>query len=839
MPATHCGAPIDAKMRKHLLWDIAHDIKPHSGRVPILTRIQGIWGSNGGIYGSGGPYDEGALMNEYFNGNGPPNDNFIYDRQRRFNEKIDFRIDPQTQYVQGDPGLKLFTDTQNSKVGIVHDAGTKIFDQLGASNLITVGGVLDQANRHVDGNNVVCYKFTNSVTIPLCEYGFAAGSTITVSNFTGSNLKYGFNVAGVSSSGTKTINNQGGTHPFKSNNDIREMEATDTDVREKTKLYIGKALGDTMLVASASKMISGAPNPLLDGTLSWYSPTGPPAAPGNLQKYVLKTHDRLNHLRAIIKGVHSILERQNNMYEFVRGVDMVETPEQTQARRKSQEDARQVTFRGMLANHQTDIHSRYQSIINYLNDIVKTTILKSSKHRASTALDNTNRDNIVNLVVLAIQRLQLETNTYYTDLLAPEVIVIDEKNALKEYRKRIPGPIPVLYQEAAGQTDGFLELCVVNKYYKADITPVLVAMGAKTALPINKQLFTQFLNPVFEMVPVPTDYATYLEKAQRGPNVVREDVARPIVQPSPLDILADAAFFVEDTAAIVQPVIVIPPSDLKARHPDFVEEKTSNTLFQQFKEVYGWDDVRAAAVITAASRKRAIDHILDDKLCKESGDELAYKRSKTGGNRGGQSEDEESSTVAVNLFYAGYNYDIFGVDYDGNPINTHVSNYFLEVYHRILQKYSIPADRLKWKIPAPVAAPSALGFLTRLLTPPATQAATPNPSQAQTDDGSMSGTETAVNPNTTPARPNSKRKFDVIDRSTSANEGSVSSSDTLVKEPPAATHPPLRRMRSGGAINLSRSSVLTGGQRVDAAKPTIDFKKSGVIRGAAPNTDSK
>lgn len=242
----------------------------------------------------------------------------------------------------------LFFATSNNTIGIVQDNGSKIFNQLGAKNLITFGSILDQAGKPISpADDPVYYSGTDdSFTIPAAEYGFAAAalSNVVISNFRGGatvccQFQYS-NRSREDAIARKGVVDGTPLKPkpinatdieragyFTSIVKIESLEGAENPETLK-KYYMGKALGDTMLVASISQSVGVIDNPYLRRPLLKFNTDT--LAGFSLTHHVLKTTDQLNHARAIIKGIPSILQvmskdGKEGYYEFFPGADIDES----------------------------------------------------------------------------------------------------------------------------------------------------------------------------------------------------------------------------------------------------------------------------------------------------------------------------------------------------------------------------------------------------------------------------------------------------------------------------------------------------------------------------------
>jgi hypothetical protein len=282
-------------------------------------------------------------------------DYFIDKEPIRKSARLLFTTTETTALFQGNKKHAVLFSTPNDTIGIVHDNGSKIFKQLGTRNLITFGSVLDQAGKPISPADEPVYYDGNDkeFKINAAEYGFSpsALSNVIISKFKGGGIvncvfeysdgskedAIAMNIL-LSSSSSSSSSSYLKSKPINSTDidkagyftSIAEIESLynytkgqQFNQEKLKKFYIGKALGDTMLVASISLSVNHILNPFLSPPLYYFKPTETTGF--NIIHYVLKTTDILNHTRAIIKGVHSILQvmpREGNegYYEFFPGV---------------------------------------------------------------------------------------------------------------------------------------------------------------------------------------------------------------------------------------------------------------------------------------------------------------------------------------------------------------------------------------------------------------------------------------------------------------------------------------------------------------------------------------
>ena len=313
----------------HLRADIMHDFKaPTAGTLkyaPVMDRAK--------------EYNEDVVTNYFLT---KPGASVITDFDLRSPNQQVFVLPEKTTAFQSWTAPSLYT-TGNNVVGIIQDAGHYITDAMGAQNVLTFGSVLDPAPKPAgpDRDPVWFDPSENKVRIPLDMFGFVPGviDALEVSDFAGgiavkASYVVGDTITDAIALGAKT---KPGVKPIskvdvgvagfftsiaKAENiptelTISKVFSTDALARDflkdnSEKFYIGKTLGDVMLVASAMKDFCGVANPytgiLTAGTwrdISNNELTRPPP-----ETLILKTGDRLNWVRAIIMGVGAIYEDQ-------------------------------------------------------------------------------------------------------------------------------------------------------------------------------------------------------------------------------------------------------------------------------------------------------------------------------------------------------------------------------------------------------------------------------------------------------------------------------------------------------------------------------------------------
>jgi hypothetical protein len=328
-------------MGYHLEGDVKHDFG--SQGVALKYFIQTPHGRK---------TDERDVVNYFFTNTDPGGPiTYITNRDARLKSIKSFTIPKKTKtFEKWDPPV-LFPGG-NSQIGVVQDAGKFITQELGAQHVLTFGSILDPAGKPIEPQDDPIWFDPGpetEVEIKLEEFGFdpTVISSLILRRLTAGTVQALFklpngtildaikaNVA-VEPYGDKPINQ---TNIEKSGFFTSIEKAEQLLPGDKTLYYIGKTLGDTTLVASCMPSFQGGiPNPFYGvekpGWQDWGPPptrreypsmrlsdgTKPPTA------MMLKTGDRLNHCRAFIKTVPSILEqpagkgRAVRQYEFIPG----------------------------------------------------------------------------------------------------------------------------------------------------------------------------------------------------------------------------------------------------------------------------------------------------------------------------------------------------------------------------------------------------------------------------------------------------------------------------------------------------------------------------------------
>jgi hypothetical protein len=217
----------------------------------------------------------------------------------------------------------------NDAVAILHDCGHTMATTFGAQNLITFGSVIDPSGKpsNIADNPIYFKPKENYLEIPLESYGFSPDKikSVIIKDFSFNQTKKTFFTGCFFKTNDGTCIDAVSTNPIDcslSPEKLKIINVTDlarsgflTSIKKAEEVddihyNIGKTLGDAMLVASITPIINGKDNPFLKGEGgTWENTNTPPAV------FILKTNDRLNHIRAFIKGVPSILETKKGMWE--------------------------------------------------------------------------------------------------------------------------------------------------------------------------------------------------------------------------------------------------------------------------------------------------------------------------------------------------------------------------------------------------------------------------------------------------------------------------------------------------------------------------------------------
>jgi hypothetical protein len=212
----------------------------------------------------------------------------------------------------------------NDIVGIVHDAGKFVTPIFEAHHVITFGNIVDPAgtpNKKED--NPLYFKSNkegNNLYLYLDSFGFDPNviQSVKIKDLTKDSASCIFYTPSgkydaVTGEKLQDESNTKGKDINKSQGFLASI--ADANKQDNILYKVGKTLGDTLLVISAMPKLPNNDrggvfdNPYLTNG-KWVDFDGN-AVETQPQVLVLKTNDRLNHLRAFIKGVPSILQHTN------------------------------------------------------------------------------------------------------------------------------------------------------------------------------------------------------------------------------------------------------------------------------------------------------------------------------------------------------------------------------------------------------------------------------------------------------------------------------------------------------------------------------------------------
>lgn len=308
--------------------------------------------------------------------------------RQRIQSKIVFKVPTETE-VSKNIVVPTLSHVGNNAIGIVHDAGEFITTRLGCQNVITFGSVLDPASKPIDSERRPIWRATPDVTVGLRQYGFATDApgveTITIRGFNGGSTMVGLKfpeqgmVDGVARElyaegeplrRAKVINN---TSIEQSGFFTSISEASDatlqqgTDIQRRQYYYrIGKTLGDAMLVESLVQLPNGGVWQQFDGNaLNVAPPTF----------FALKTLDRLNHTRAVVKGIPSIFDNSLKDGDPVRSFDYIPG--------NVTDDQFNTILANGYANLRTQITNRYNDLNTQLAALLNEGALRPQYIRAT------------------------------------------------------------------------------------------------------------------------------------------------------------------------------------------------------------------------------------------------------------------------------------------------------------------------------------------------------------------------------------------------------------------------------------------------------------------------
>lgn len=282
--------------------------------------------------------------------NAPPS--WTVNPAARIQDRIPFVIKAGTDAFQKDSTEPFvpFTGIDNANVGIVYDAGTKLFECIkGCQNLLTFGSVLDPAKKpQKPKENPVWLPYPGNIMIPACMFGFDPNKVgnIVIKKFNGRTVQCGFEAVprevgdlawydgGVKANVLEELR-RGNPDAISTDKKINDCETGLFRSNDQVATYygalgvpliVGKALGDALQVASIMPQFwdaSGAriPNPAY--------PVGPQLTPGGksvpnpITHVMLSTGDRLNHARAFMLGVPSAYLRPAPKGETTQACDYI------------------------------------------------------------------------------------------------------------------------------------------------------------------------------------------------------------------------------------------------------------------------------------------------------------------------------------------------------------------------------------------------------------------------------------------------------------------------------------------------------------------------------------
>ena len=308
-------------MQEHLWSDMKHD----HGNLSVLPQSSTLITDDTDIakqlFESAKNEDQ---ISDYFRASFP-----AQDAELRKSNIITFNIDNTTSLfpAKQDPIFTPFNGVPNDQVGIVQDAGVVLYKVIGAKNLITFGSVLDQAGKPKEDAVFVNVGAAKTYTFPASKFGFNPRhvTDINISKFTGGSVvcKFGYKYedkplqyGGTPDAGLK-LNEIGGD--FQSVATVKSLTG-----ENKYRAFIGKALGDALQVES---LVPG--NPFLPGLPVPVTPLGGTEPSSEIQRVLMNTGDRLNHIRAYAFGVGSVYSAPAKFgvrtCEFIPGVELEQT----------------------------------------------------------------------------------------------------------------------------------------------------------------------------------------------------------------------------------------------------------------------------------------------------------------------------------------------------------------------------------------------------------------------------------------------------------------------------------------------------------------------------------
>jgi len=329
-------------MGYHLYGDIKHDF----GTLTSPATFYNINGENAVSKSKGATSSAEDSVVDYF-----MNDKHVSDYAARMSGEVVFTVPDKTANFQKWIPPLLYA-AGNDKIGIIQDAGEFITLRLGAKNVLSFGSILDPAGKPIaPAQQPIWYDPgpATTVDIPLEPFGFNPQiiSALRVTKLTAGtvNASYVLNTGqaidavAMSPPAPEVIGGKGKrinqtdvefSGFFTSIDKVGKLQEQlslagirNNDIQKKLKnenlvyFYIGKTLGDAMLVAS------GLPNfldrdmkPTLQnpyhgiGNPNWKQWGAGGATVGGPDILALKTGDRLNYIRAVIMNLPAIYEQQ-------------------------------------------------------------------------------------------------------------------------------------------------------------------------------------------------------------------------------------------------------------------------------------------------------------------------------------------------------------------------------------------------------------------------------------------------------------------------------------------------------------------------------------------------
>lgn len=483
-----CSAAMFPELAYHAYADMIHD---HGKEVYNIIRGLVNYGPNDYI-----PVSEEIVRNYFFNGAlvaGNKIQTLIPDFKKRSESEIEFILNEDTVVFRSDQQkgiVRLFStgdsDINNEDVGVVQDNGYTIYDKIGGKNLLTFGSILDQAKKPRDAYSdpvIMDVGAGVGLKINTCEYGIYDIDYVYITGFresavpnTGDLLVrclFGkeignktewydaispgrIGVQSVVETGlpddirifTEKHINQDAIHQagyFTSIAKIADVEKTNLDyvntLSKKQRFYFGKFFGDTSLVASVSPFVNlqgGSPqvNPFFKPELARWLYNNQGRAGPNIRHVILKTYDKLNYVRAVIKGVPVVYQ------EAAKGKESLYfkfTPGQLENGGVKPEDRVTLSIR---LTPQIDImiskvKDTYDQLIQNLGDLIKINAAGINYiTREQIAVSNIHRD------VLNTREKQIYAANLVINYIIPCITYLKDSvvDLLNYYREEIATP---------------------------------------------------------------------------------------------------------------------------------------------------------------------------------------------------------------------------------------------------------------------------------------------------------------------------------------------------------------------------------------------------------------